>query len=111
MMVLNIAIHGDWLRLTEGDDDRHLDGRARDLNEIFLTPRRHVAPCCEGEIRNIAKQQSRDSPASEGGAHSPDPLAHAVYLLRHASGVSTGPYVVAANTDDISAETPIEPAS
>src|SRR5450432_1297175 len=60
MMVLNIAFHGDWLRLTEGDDDRHLDGRARDLNEIFLTPRRHVAPCCEGEIRNIAKQKSRE---------------------------------------------------
>jgi hypothetical protein len=27
---------------------------------IFLTPRRHVAPCCEGEIRNIAKQKSRE---------------------------------------------------
>jgi hypothetical protein len=58
MIVSNIAFHGYWLRLTEGGDDRHHDGRARDLNEIFLTPRHHVARCCEDEIRNIAKQKS-----------------------------------------------------
>jgi hypothetical protein len=33
------------------------------------------------------------------------------YLLRQTSGASTRPCVVAANTDDISAERPIAPAS
>ena len=45
-MVLNIAFHGDWLRLTQGDD-RHLDGRARDLKRDLF----NAAPACCAVLR------------------------------------------------------------
>src|SRR5258706_10807289 len=33
--------------------------RLNDLTAAFLLPRRHVPSCCEGEVRNISKQNSR----------------------------------------------------
>src|SRR6202171_6551218 len=37
---------------------RRLEGRAAELNEAFLSTLRDVAPCCEGDARNISKQKS-----------------------------------------------------
>src|SRR5713226_2335982 len=69
---------------------------------------RRVAKVSSETLRNKNPANDRQGKARrEGGAHSRVPLAHAGYLLRQTSGVSTWAGAAAANRNDVSAERPI----